>query len=114
MAKIWGALQAGLRAARLAVVTSSEHAFRTPPAYPVGELNAKPWRQPHEARTDFAAIESELEVISEAACAAADAPGARGNRAWQCDHHVPPQVSQTRSNVFCDVPHIVTLVRCVL
>ena len=38
-------------------------------------------RQADQARTDFAAIKSELEVISGAAFGTADAPGASGDRA---------------------------------
>jgi hypothetical protein len=50
-------------------------------------------QQPDQARTDFAAIESELEVNSEAACATADTPGASRDRAR---HHLRDHDAERR------------------
>jgi hypothetical protein len=49
------------------------------------------------ARTDFAAIESDLEINSEAACATADAPGASQDRAR---HHLREMMLTTLSLLF--------------
>ncbi len=47
----------------------------------MSDIHTLALRQADQARTDFAAIESDLEVISEADCATADAPGASQDRA---------------------------------
>jgi hypothetical protein len=54
-------------------------------AMPMSDIHPLALRQTDQARTDFALIESDLEVIAKQLAAAADAPGASRDRAR---HHV--------------------------